>query len=314
MARERTKHLQAAIAIDPDFEPARKALGYVKVGELWVEARSQAEEKKEEKAREEKGREEKAKEPQSQPADDPEKVAAATQANWMKRIRAIKSSLLDSGVDRIRKRGEDEILDIKDPLAILPLATVLGAGELPCRILLAKALMKFDEAEATMNIAALALVEPDPEFRADLMKLLVKRNDPRVAAQFRKALESNNDPLIRRAAYGLGELKSKEAIGELIAVLKARRVKAVEVRVDRYFNNMQDDWGSQSIAIGGASKINYKPVVGIPSGLISVQTEQRVMPVTVFRTEVLEALKKITGENFGFDEAEWTRWYQELKP
>jgi hypothetical protein len=29
---------------------------------------------------------------------------------------------------------------------------------------------------------------------------------------------------------------------------------------------------------------------------------------------VLEALKSITGKNFGFDAAAWRRWYQEQQP
>ena len=36
--------------------------------------------------------------------------------------------------------------------------------------------------------------------------------------------------------------------------------------------------------------------------------------VTMYRTEVLEALVAITGVNHGFDAAKWRRWYEEHKP
>jgi hypothetical protein len=35
--------------------------------------------------------------------------------------------------------------------------------------------------------------------------------------------------------------------------------------------------------------------------------------VTVFRTEVLEALRTITGQDFGFEHAAWRRWYEERR-
>jgi hypothetical protein len=31
--------------------------------------------------------------------------------------------------------------------------------------------------------------------------------------------------------------------------------------------------------------------------------------VTVFRTDVLEALRRITGQNFGFEQDQWREWY-----
>ena len=40
-----------------------------------------------------------------------------------------------------------------------------------------------------------------------------------------------------------------------------------------------------------------------------VINEWRYRMVTVFRTEVLEALRRMSGENFGFDRGEWQNWY-----
>jgi hypothetical protein len=35
--------------------------------------------------------------------------------------------------------------------------------------------------------------------------------------------------------------------------------------------------------------------------------------VTVYRTELLEALRRITGQDFGFDRDDWLRWYEQRK-
>ena len=42
-----------------------------------------------------------------------------------------------------------------------------------------------------------------------------------------------------------------------------------------------------------------------------IEVEQRMINVTVFRTEVLEALKRLTGQNFGFEHEQWRLWYEE---
>ncbi len=35
--------------------------------------------------------------------------------------------------------------------------------------------------------------------------------------------------------------------------------------------------------------------------------------VTVYRTEVLEALRRLTGQDFGFEREPWQRWYEARK-
>jgi hypothetical protein len=50
------------------------------------------------------------------------------------------------------------------------------------------------------------------------------------------------------------------------------------------------------------------------TGLVFVNREYQLRSVTVFRTEVMEALKRITGQNFGFDAVAWRRWYEEQLP
>jgi len=60
--------------------------------------------------------------------------------------------------------------------------------------------------------------------------------------------------------------------------------------------------------------VTWWPQVGIGAfgGTIENKWERR--DVVVYRTEVLEALRQITGQQYGFDAAEWLRWYEEQKP
>ena len=304
-------HLKRAIELDPDCEPARFALGFVRVAGIWVDGRTLAEQPAGQANQGD------ADEDSVAGGDDGD-VVAAIQSQWAVRIRAIKANKLESSVDRLVRDGHQRIVEIRDPLAVVPLTRLLSTGNSACRDALVEALSHFPQDEATLNLAVLALVDQDDGIRRKALAELERRNDPRVVPQFRRALASDNDPLIRRAAVGLGALEPRAAVPDLIDVLTVRRRKLVEVPVQPYFDECVTIFSTPTvIALGSASPLRHSPVLGIPAigpGLFFYNTEYQMRDVTVFRTEVLEALKRITGENFGFDEAAWRRWYEEQYP
>lgn len=308
---ERRKHLQRALELDPDSAAARTSAGYVRVGDLWVDARTPA---KRERPPRPAATEEASAAGEGVTGGD-EKTVAEIQTTWIRRIRTIKMQQLDSSSDRAVRAGRQSILEIRDPLAILPLTRVLATGNRAARELLVEALSTFTEDEATMNLAAMALIDSQRSVRSMAVSELRKRDDPRVAPQFRRALRSDNDEMIRRAAFALGEIGDASAIPELIEALKVRRWKMVEVPVRRYFGDWYTVFNGQTVTTAGQVKLSHKPQLGFDtSGMVTVQPELQVRDVTVYRTEVLEALKSLTGENFGFEMAAWRRWYQEKKP
>ena len=167
-----------------------------------------------------------------------------------------------------------------------------------------------------MNLAVLALSDAAGDIRSRALAVLVERTDTRVAAQFRKALGSDNDELIRRAAVGLGELKAVEAVPDLIGELTVQRTKRVEVPLRRYFGDMQRVFSTPTVtSLNGSTQITHAPQVGLFDATAGMTVENvfRVQRVTVYRTEVLEALKLLTGQNFGFDAPAWRAWYEEHK-
>jgi hypothetical protein len=311
LAAARRTHLKRALELDSDYEPARKALGFVRVGGMWAEGRSVAE------------RAESAAGPKAPPEtdatdQDSQKVMAAIQSQWNVRIRAIRTNRLESGVDRLVEEGRARIVEIGDPLAILPLVRVLGDGNWACREALVSVLSHFPQDEATMHLAILALVDPGEDIRRQALAELKRRDDPRVIPQFRRALVTDNDELIKRAAIGLGALEATAAVPDLIGLLTARRDKVVEVSTRTYFADYVVTFDTPTvIALGDVACIRHQPVLGLPAlgtGLVFVNREYQLRSVTVFRTEVMEALKRITGQNFGFDAVAWRRWYEEQLP
>ncbi len=296
---QRRQHLRRAIELDPNCEPARLALGYVRVGELWVDGRKVTQ------------REEKA--AAAAEAEDPEKLARAIQAQWYRRIRAIKSSLLDASLERLVRDGQRKIREIRDPLAILPLTKVLSEGSVACRQLLVEVLRGFPQDESTMNLALLALLDPNEAVRHGALAELRRREDPRVIPNYREGVRNGNDLILRRSAIALGELGAAEAVPDLIDRLTARRNRWVEVPVKQYVRRLPRLFNGQTIvSLGGSDlRVAHTPQVGLWRIADQVENEWQYRQVTVYRTEVLEALKKLTGQNFGFEHEAWRRWYKE---
>ena len=296
LGSERRRHLRRAIELDADYAPAREALGHVRVGELWVDGRKVA-----------RGQAE------SQPVEDSRKLALAIQGRWRHRIRAIMTSLLESPLERLVTQGRDEILAIEDPLAVLPLAEVLSRGDLMCRHLLIDMLARFPQDESTLNLAVLALVDGESDIRRRALDTLAGRRDARVIQQYRAALSSDNDILLRRAAVGLGRMSARQAIPELIPLLTGRRMKWVKVSAREYFHTWPAVFcGRTDVIMFDKVRIVPQPTIGVNYGSLltsRVRTREEYREVTVYRTEVLEALKAITGENFGFERTDWRDWY-----
>lgn len=304
LAAERQRHLLRTVELAPDHAQARAALGHVRVGALWVDGRQRT--AKADAAAEDDGT-----------AGDDERLARAIQSDWSRRIRAIVSSLLTSRLDRLVAEGRERILQIKDPAAILPLTQALGRGPTAQRRLLVDALSAFPQDEATMNLAVIALADDDDAVRRAALSELVRRQDDRVAAQFRKALASRSGELVRHAATGLALLGRREAVPDLIEVLTAQGKMRVEIPVRRYFGEMQQVFvGQTGVRIGPQGSVGLRPQIGLIDayGPVIYQTQGRVRDVTIYRTEVLEALKSLTGENFGFEQDKWRQWYQENMP
>lgn len=284
---EEQAHLERALALDPNYGPARRAAGFVRVGGVWVEARTAQQTPA----------------PATKPAETEEdKELRARVSTWYVRLRAIRSQSLESARSEQRERGRARVLAIDDPLAIEPMADLLGRGKLYARQVLLEALQRFPQGTATKHIAALALVEPDRDLREAAVAELKRRHDPRVVAQFRKALRQDNDRVLRNAAYALGELGAHDAIGDLTRALTLRRVGTVEIPVQDYFVLWNDDWQ------GGYGPVQQRAGEVRLMWPLEVTSEWVQQPLVQLRTEVREALVKLTGQDFGFDNDAWQRW------
>ena len=147
----------------------------------------------------------------------------------------------------------------------------------------------FASARPTTTSAVLGLITAFMDDGDDIALDYLKQDDfnqKQIATQLAKFLVSKNNATVQRAAYALGELNSTHAI---LALAKALQTK----HLIRPGNNntgaqrVQGNAGGESFGFGGSKPVSR-----------------------VFRNEeVLDALKKITGQDFGYSEAAYQKWF-----
>ncbi|QEH37532.1 hypothetical protein OJF2_61230 [Aquisphaera giovannonii] len=336
-----TVHCEAALALDPGFEPAHKRLGHVLHQGKWLTADelrvTQGLVKYHGKWMSE---EEKAKlEEKSQ--------LGSTQAAWLRRIKLLRLAILNGAPDR-RREAENEVMLIRDKEAIAPMLKVLGGDDPPVRILLAHALGRIEGKEASRALVSLILAEPETDVRGAILAELAERDQPPIVAQLVKSLRSGDVRTVNRAAWTLAGLNAVAAVPELPAAL----VTSVERVV--MLPNEGSGQGLASVSPAGPSPAllalnnNYiayltPPTVGpgvvaygaysvpfynlgqlpignpiaspgptpgtsVSGGMSSRGPIPRIVNDTYQNTEVLAALTRLTGQDFGYDASAWRRW------
>jgi hypothetical protein len=319
-------HYEAALAVDKTFEPAHRKLGHVFHDGYWL---SRDDLSAVQGLVKYKGRwvstEEKAKRMA-------EEEVTATHASWLRRIKILRQAIVNGPGDR-RREAESQLMAIRDVDAIKALVRVLGNDEPPQRILLAQILAAIAGKEATAALVRQVLAEPTSEVRAVILDKLKDRDDPAVVTQLTRSLASGDIQVINRAAWVLGNLGAVQVVPKLIPVLLSYEQQIVMVSKNGgvqpaigiggmpvaplAFNN--NDIAVLTPPTVSAGAVAYGvmslPAFALPYGFtmnvgaqIDNRPEPRVVTFTYRNVEVLAALEKMTGQDFGYDVESWRHW------
>lgn len=323
-------HYEQALAYDPDFEEAHLKLGHTRVDGSWLtrDDLSAAQGLVKYKGRwvtaEEKSKRE-----------DAEKITAA-QGSWLRRIRILRQALINGNSDR-RREAEAQLMAIRDADAVVPLLRVFGQDEAPRRILVAMVLATIAGPRATAAMVQRILDEPDAEVRSITFDHLRRRNDPRTASRLVRALGSEDIQVINRAAWALGNLNAVDSVPSLVGVLITSEDRIVVPDLSgggglpsptipvtpgltprAYSNYGVVASGPPAVGPGAvAYPIGVVPYYSAAPGFIPGGTgvmpskpiqDAHVETYTYRNIEVLNALQKLTGQNFGYDIAAWRQW------
>ena len=200
-------------------------------------------------------------------------------------------------LERQRKRLDDprqaeaaveEIREIADPFAVPALAAALGKERMPrVRADYVEALSHIRGAEAMMALVSVAVDHADPETRILAAERLVDIGPEMAAQAIAGALGGADNARINRAAEALGRLGSASAVGPLIGALETEHM----------------------LVIGGGAAEGSTTATFTPSGGgLSMGGGPKRQKTRVQNQRVLEALVKITGENFDWNTTAWRAW------
>lgn len=301
------QNLRKVIKLDPNHEEARLALGHVKVRGQWLDPKKQ-------KKLEEQADPDRAEQDRQEQVD---KLVREIVSKWFVRVKAIygdrmagKRSASDPKFVDARK----QLLAIQDPLAIPAISNVLGKGNKAVRRVMIECLSQFLQDEATMNLLVIAVLDPSSEIRQLAAIELIPRKDDRLVDRLRDGLAAPEEVTLRNAATALGVIKAKAAVPDLIAVLSRETVQTVQVTRPVFVRRVTSTFGGGTTVRVNDRNYYYRPDrIGVldPEVLMGTETTSEVQIVSIYRTEVQEALIAITGENHGFDGDAWLKWWKE---
>ena len=207
------------------------------------------------------------------------------QKEWTIRLERLRKRLDDP---RQAEAATEEIREIADPFAVPALAAALGKERMPrVRADYVEALSHIRGPEAMTVLVSMAVDHADPETRILAAERLVDIGPEMAAQAIAGALGGADNARINRAAEALGRLGSASAVGPLIGALETEHM----------------------VVAGGGGPEGSTTATFTPSGGgLSMGGGPKRQKTRVQNQRVLEALVKITGENFDWNTAAWRAW------
>ncbi|MCL2305386.1 MAG: HEAT repeat domain-containing protein [Planctomycetaceae bacterium] len=214
--------------------------------------------------------------------------------DWRQDIKQIRASLSNLAVRR-------KLEAITDPVAVKPLIDLLKKESVPeIRMILIRALSNIGTPEAVREIAYYAMNDPVEAVRGVSLDQVKRHPEmtPQAGAYFCMFFARNADgtsvnapDTINQAATAIRTIGDTGSVGNLIDALVSQH--------------------KETIVIGSGDRTN----VGFGNGGTTLgqgQTKQDIVKSNQ-NAEVLSALRKLTGVDFGYDQAAWSRWYKEKR-
>ncbi len=329
-------HFEEAVKLDDKHAEAHQKLGHVQYGEKWLtvdqvrEAQGLVKVKGKWISKEEKER------------MDESATLNVEQTGWSRRLRTLRNAILNGNPAR-SEEAQAQVLAIKDKVAVRPILRTLGSDESPqIRSLAAQALANIPGHEAASALVNRILNEPDPAVRQPTMNALMKREDANVVPELTNALAARNIAVINRAAWALGNLGAKAAVPKLVPALVSvdYQMIMVEPTVDPgAVNNvgpaipgtafgMMNGYGPSvpvltppavgpGVVAFGATSVPFSTYTGVTPMNVGAGTDipgrgpsPKMVAVPRQNYEVLQALIKLTGKDFGYEIPTWKRFVE----
>jgi hypothetical protein len=249
---------------------------------------------------------------------------------WTKRVQGAAKVLRTGKADQV-KEVEDMILGERDPNSLGPMLQVLGRESAPIRLLLDRNLAARDDELAWVALAERLLVEPEADVRRGLVRLFEGRPEhpgsKRFEQHIRNSLKSSNSVRVGLGALAVADLGWRDRIPELIDRLApVRFVKSVQWVPTAVSGGSGMAMGSVDgyvvvpVPVVGPGVVAYgQQIVPVGNGLalggggpsVSIKPVMRAGRVPQPNSAVRASLVALSGEDFGYDTAQWKAWFMQ---
>jgi hypothetical protein len=212
-----------------------------------------------------------------------------SEAEWFRQIR-IWRGWLD---DRRAAEAHNSITSITDPDAAPALIRLLDKeNNQEVRDLYLGTLAELHHPGVPRTLVAFSLDDPLEYVRMRAIDYLLRYHRPVSITPYVKTLGSKDNEMVNRAAQALQELGNPEAISPLIDALVTRH----------RFKNLDAPPGDMNVGMSTAP--------GGGGGGLSMGGGPKVINKDLPNVSVRLALNELSGgQDFGFDELVWLRWY-----
>lgn len=276
----RKAHLHQIIELDPDHDAARVALGYLRYGGKWTTRKQMMTDQGyfyhdgNYRTRQEIAMVEQ------------RKKVNTSRKGWVSKLKKWRVWLKDR---RRTEEARDLILAIDDPYAVDAIGDMIEKEKVrEAKLLMIDALANIKGHSPIYLLAKISLDDADSEARIVAREHLERLKSPAALDYFIRELRSKDNKRINRAAQGLESLDQQSAVRPLIEALVTKH----------QFKVVRGKPGGIGGSFGG-------PGGGTFSSGGSVKVENK----TFQNSSVLDALRKLTRVDFGYNVEGWRRWY-----
>ncbi|HUG90953.1 MAG TPA: hypothetical protein VML55_08975 [Planctomycetaceae bacterium] len=310
---QREEQLTRIVELDPNHEPAHRGLGHALRDGEWMSreddmlARGYVKHKGEWVT------------PQQLELLEVTEADRARELEWFRQVRLWHGWLTGRNAERSRQ-GWGELQKISDPCAVPALQKFFSeSDDVRLRSLYVEIVSRIPGGRAAVALARLALEDADHELRYAALNGISAEQSEAAMPLFIRELRSGANETVRRAALGLQRVGDEQSVPYLINALVTTHTYHVWVPQPGVTAGTGGTFGSGQPVLPPEVEVQLR-TGQLPQGVIvhtPTAAPQPKRKMVVKRdhqnAEVLSALQRITGKNFGFDERTWKLWWNAEK-
>ncbi len=300
LTQEATLQFEYCLRLDPGHARAHHALGHTRYEGKWItkeQMRAQGFEKYKDRwlSREEAER--------LRQAD----LKRRLEAEWSTRIQRLRAQVTHPLVS-VRLQAEKQLLEISDPAAFPAIVRLLEDYHPRVRWLALELVNRYRIPEAAPTLAKLSLHDSEPRLRDTARVTLLDIKDEEALKALIKGLRHQESDVRHRACIALGQFRDQRAVPFLIRSIK--EVFLVSVKDGKPLSLKST---RKRLPIEEVSELPPLVRHSLFRYLMEDQWNPSAEPdkklVVRINQDALDALKAITGEDFGSDEDAWQDWW-----